>query len=83
MRRVRRVQDLAYCTDKVGTVDCTCFTGYEGDGTLCADVDECADDTHDCDVLPLPKRNVCGISPCFLVCTSACLRDCERDPTRR
>jgi len=33
---------LAICDNQVGTYGCTCGPGYEGNGFLCADIDECA-----------------------------------------
>ena len=30
-----------YCTNKIGNHECTCKTGYVGDGQTCDDIDEC------------------------------------------
>ena len=37
----------AECYDTAGSYDCTCFSGYIGDGYTCQDIDECL--THPCD----------------------------------
>ena len=39
----------AVCSNSVGSYDCTCKSGYTGDGRNCTDVDECALGTHTCD----------------------------------
>jgi hypothetical protein len=39
---------LATCADTDGSFTCTCPTGYDGDGTTCTDIDECAAGTDDC-----------------------------------
>ena len=31
----------ATCADTEGSFTCTCNAGYEGDGTVCSDIDEC------------------------------------------
>ena len=39
----------AMCTDTTAGYQCTCKSGYEGDGKTCDDVNECATGVHDCD----------------------------------
>ena len=39
----------AVCSGEVGAQSCTCSPGYEGDGTTCTDVDECARGLDNCD----------------------------------
>ncbi len=39
----------AMCTDTRAGYQCTCKSGYEGDGKTCDDVNECATGVHDCD----------------------------------
>ncbi|EPX61749.1 Fibrillin-1 precursor [Cystobacter fuscus DSM 2262] len=39
----------ALCTETSGSAVCTCKSGYSGDGTMCADIDECASNTDNCD----------------------------------
>ena len=31
----------ATCANNIGSFECTCLTGYEGDGIICIDIDEC------------------------------------------
>ena len=38
----------AECINTEGTFNCSCNTGYIGDGFSCTDTDECADNVHDC-----------------------------------
>ena len=33
----------AICTNKFGSFGCACYSGYEGNGLICFDVDECSD----------------------------------------
>ena len=38
--------NMATCTNQLGAdPSCACNTGYTGNGTVCADVDECTDGT--------------------------------------
>ena len=58
--------DAGVCTNTVGSYECSCKAGYEGDGrtdgTGCSDVDECADEQlHDC--LGAAVGGVCTNSP--------------------
>lgn len=39
---------LASCSDTNGSFACTCNAGYDGNGTTCDDVDECAAGTNNC-----------------------------------
>ena len=39
----------ASCVDTGGTPICTCHDGFAGDGHTCADIDECANGTANCD----------------------------------
>ena len=39
----------AHCEDTGGGPECVCDDGYEGDGTTCTDIDECALGTQRCD----------------------------------
>ncbi|GFN91253.1 fibrillin-1 [Plakobranchus ocellatus] len=44
----------ADCTNTVGSFSCSCSAGYRddpSDNTQCQDIDECAEQTHDCDQL--------------------------------
>ena len=40
----------AMCHNKIGSYNCTCNSGYEGDGINCNDIDECKRDIHQCEV---------------------------------
>ena len=40
----------AACVSLIGSYNCTCDDGFEGDGFNCTDVDECSDETHACHV---------------------------------
>ena len=41
----------AACTDNIGSYDCSCNTGYFGDGFTCEDINECIEISpiHNCD----------------------------------
>ena len=39
----------AECVNKVGTYDCQCLAGYDGDGKTCTNLDECALGVDSCD----------------------------------
>ncbi|CAB3981878.1 fibrillin-2-like isoform X46 [Paramuricea clavata] len=41
--------DYANCTNTVGSYNCSCNDGFEGNGTYCQDINECDRDTHGCD----------------------------------
>ena len=36
--------ESAECMDTPGSYECTCFSGYTGDGHTCQDIDECLTD---------------------------------------
>ena len=38
----------AWCNNQVGTYNCTCNEGWQGDGFNCTDFNECEEDTDDC-----------------------------------
>ncbi len=38
----------ASCSETADEILCECNPGFSGDGTSCANIDECADGTHDC-----------------------------------
>ncbi|KAL9954064.1 hypothetical protein ACROYT_G041555 [Oculina patagonica] len=38
----------AVCNNTKGSYNCSCKSGYYGDGRICEDTDECASGTHDC-----------------------------------
>ena len=38
----------AECLNTEGTFNCSCSTGFVGDGFSCSDIDECVDNVHDC-----------------------------------
>jgi len=41
--------DDATCSDTEGGYECTCNTGFDGDGTVCTDINECDTDNGGCD----------------------------------
>ncbi|MEZ4272891.1 MAG: EGF domain-containing protein [Myxococcota bacterium] len=54
--RTDNCDTLAQCTNTVGKFTCTCPAGYadiNSDGTLCTDIDECAENTDSCDGVAL------------------------------
>ncbi|XP_033108940.1 fibrillin-1-like, partial [Anneissia japonica] len=42
----------AICMNTLGSYTCNCNSGYEGNGTSCEDIDECAGDMHTCAPFP-------------------------------
>ena len=38
----------ALCNNKIGSYNCSCKQGYEGNGFNCSDIDECTTDAHTC-----------------------------------
>ena len=43
-----RCDKNAECTDTRESYACTCNSGYEGNGLMCKDVDECNTDVYTC-----------------------------------
>lgn len=40
--------EFAECTNEIGGYNCTCDDGFEGDGWVCEDIDECEEGLDDC-----------------------------------
>ena len=38
----------ATCINSLGSFECQCKNGFEGNGTVCKDVNECSAGTHNC-----------------------------------
>ena len=52
-----------FCTNKIGYHECSCNSGYEGDGEMCTDIDECYAG-HTCSV-EASCSNVAGSYDCL------------------
>ncbi|XP_068684959.1 protein kinase C-binding protein NELL2-like [Montipora foliosa] len=46
--RIHDCNENATCANTAGNFNCTCKTGFTGDGRSCSDVDECNTGSHDC-----------------------------------
>jgi len=59
--------DNATCVNTPGMFECSCNTGFLGDGTTCADINECDTNNGGCDVLTTctntPGNRTCGACP--------------------
>ncbi|XP_065180413.1 fibrillin-1-like [Sycon ciliatum] len=42
---------MASCTNIIGSFECSCKSGYYGNGTSCEDIDECTAGVDDCDAM--------------------------------
>ncbi|KAF0298055.1 Fibrillin-3 [Amphibalanus amphitrite] len=56
---------FARCTNTMGGFFCSCFPGYEGDGTTCTDIDECLD--PELAARCVPNAECCNL-PAHYVC---------------
>ena len=68
----------AECLDTQGSFECTCHSGYTGDGDTCLDVDECL--TDPCDKNATCTNNngsfSCHCHPGFMGDGTLCTRKC-------
>lgn len=59
--------DNATCVNTPGTFECSCISGYLGDGITCVDVNECDTNNGGCDALTTctntPGTRICGACP--------------------
>ncbi|XP_028412098.1 fibrillin-1-like [Dendronephthya gigantea] len=58
-----RCHHNATCNKTIGSYTCVCNEGFTGNGTVCEDVDECALETHTCD-LDATCNNTIGSYTC-------------------
>ncbi|CAJ0942703.1 unnamed protein product, partial [Mesorhabditis belari] len=60
---------FAHCQNTVGSFQCKCFDGFEGDGFHCTDIDECEDGIAQCpansDCINLPGSHFCNCTQGF------------------
>ena len=62
----------ASCTDTLESFQCSCNAGYEGDGVICTDTDECTANTDNCTENEFCVNNQGGFS-CFS-CSYNCMK---------
>lgn len=67
LTRVFAFQPNATCSDTIGSFGCACNVGYEGNGTFCVNIDECALAIDDCAVSSV-NAHACLCLPCTLWC---------------
>ncbi|KAL1266091.1 hypothetical protein QQF64_001766, partial [Cirrhinus molitorella] len=67
------------CINTFGAYECSCPSGYtlREDGRMCQDVDECANDLHDCDSRGMECNNLIGTFMC--VCPAGKIRRMNDD----
>ncbi|XP_067253271.1 fibrillin-2 [Chanodichthys erythropterus] len=67
------------CINTFGAYECSCPSGYtlREDGRMCQDVDECAEDLHNCDSRGMECNNLIGTFMC--VCPAGMIRRMNDD----
>ncbi|XP_042587887.1 fibrillin-2-like [Cyprinus carpio] len=67
------------CINTFGAYECSCPSGYtlREDGRMCQDVDECANDLHNCDSRGMECNNLIGTFMC--VCPAGMIRRMNDD----
>ena len=78
---VTECQFGAECTNTIGSYECRCRPGYEGDGNACSDINECL--THNCGgvgtCLNYPGWHYCECYPGYAFADGTCvdINECQ------
>ncbi|MCG8421675.1 MAG: hypothetical protein MJE77_27460 [Proteobacteria bacterium] len=74
----RACDEFARCVDPTSSTPCQCNPGYQGDGFVCQDIDECAVSTHGCDLdatcTNTPGGFSCACNPGYVGDGTVCAR---------